>query len=309
MHHSASSTTYPVRPLSDRVDSLENLGYGIEKTDIFLHAVLWRTAPISWRTSQIAPGDAFVRHGHLSDPVAIDLASKPFPARRASPKGSGLEEIFNCCSVPDILEWVSDSPPVATSTEECFRSGEVAGHSLPDPFPRGPRESRKRQPRLRLVGRVQAREPQSLGGGKPRPRQHQASGRTLRRVASETTRPISRWSAGTSCGLIPVAAFLADREADLAGCGVPGPRRTATRTRRAWTSRSGQDAPAYPVPARWGEKDGSRDVRAFQWLVIQGRLRIAENLFLATAISRAPSGTTKRNPGLDRVNSRDVSTC
>ena len=53
MHHSASSTTYPVRPLPDRVDSLENRNYRIEKAGIFLHAVLWGTAPISRRTGEL----------------------------------------------------------------------------------------------------------------------------------------------------------------------------------------------------------------------------------------------------------------
>ena len=55
MHHLASSTTYAVRLLPDRVDALENRSYHIEKADIFLHAVLWGTAPISWRTAELLP--------------------------------------------------------------------------------------------------------------------------------------------------------------------------------------------------------------------------------------------------------------
>ena len=52
-------------------------------------------------------------------------------------------------------------------------------------------------------------------------------------------------------------------------------------------------------------KDGGRDVRAFQRLVLQRRLAMAENLSLVTAIAKS---TLRRdgngNPGIDRATGR-----
>ena len=76
MHRLASSTTYAVRLLPDRVDALENRGYPIEKADIFLHAVLWGTAPISWRTARLFYEMRSLAIVTSLTPVAMDLVSR-----------------------------------------------------------------------------------------------------------------------------------------------------------------------------------------------------------------------------------------
>ena len=75
--------------------------------------------------------------------------------------------------------------------------------------------------------------------------------------------------------IVRLELFLADLQADLAGCRVGA------------------------------GKDGGADVRAFQRLVHQQKFAMAENLSLATAIAKS---TLKRdangNPGLDKASAR-----
>ena len=101
-------------------------------------------------------------------------------------------------------------------------------------------------------------------------------------------------------------AFLADLQADLAGCRVQAAGADSYKDSEA---RDFLDRAAV----RWtiqfrrvgAGKDGGRDVRAFQRLVMQGRFAMADNLALATAIVKS---TLRRdgngNPGLDRATSR-----
>lgn len=106
--------------------------------------------------------------------------------------------------------------------------------------------------------------------------------------------------------IVPPAAFLADLQTDLAGC------RVAAAAADSYKDSEVKDfldraAVRWPVDFRrvGAGKDGGRDVRAFQRLVHQRRLVMAENLSLATAISKS---TLRRdgngNPGLDRASSR-----
>ncbi len=101
-------------------------------------------------------------------------------------------------------------------------------------------------------------------------------------------------------------AFLADLQADLAGC------RVAAASADSFKDSEVKDfldraAVRWPIEFRrvGAGKDGGRDVRAFQRLVMQGRFAMVENLSLATAISKS---TLKRdsngNPGLDRASAR-----
>ena len=101
-------------------------------------------------------------------------------------------------------------------------------------------------------------------------------------------------------------AFLGDLQNDLAGCRVEA---AAADSYKDSETKDYFDRAAV----RWAVdfrrvgagKDGGRDIRAFQRLAIQSRLRMADNLSLATAISKS---TLRRdgngNPGLDRANSR-----
>ena len=101
-------------------------------------------------------------------------------------------------------------------------------------------------------------------------------------------------------------AFLADVQADLTGC------RVAAAAADSYKDSECKDfldraAVRWPVEFRrvGAGKDGGRDVRAFQRLVQQQRLAMAENLSLVTAISKS---TLRRdangNPGLDKASSR-----
>ena len=101
-------------------------------------------------------------------------------------------------------------------------------------------------------------------------------------------------------------AFLADLQADLAGC------RVAAASADSYKDSEVKDfldraSVRWPIEFRrvGAGKDGGRDVRAFQRLVHQRKFAMAENLSLATAISKS---TLKRdsngNPGLDRANAR-----
>lgn len=100
--------------------------------------------------------------------------------------------------------------------------------------------------------------------------------------------------------------FLADLAADLAGCSIAASAADSYKDSEAkdFLDRSGL---RWPIVFRrvGAGKDGGRDVRAFQRLVVQRRLRLAENLSLVTAIAKS---TIRRdgngNPGLDKANSR-----
>ena len=101
-------------------------------------------------------------------------------------------------------------------------------------------------------------------------------------------------------------AFLADLAADLTGCRVQA---AAADSYKDGEVKDFLDRAAlrWPVDFRrvGAGKDGGRDVRAFQRLVYQRKLAMAENLSLATAISKS---TIRRdgngNPGLDKANAR-----
>ena len=101
-------------------------------------------------------------------------------------------------------------------------------------------------------------------------------------------------------------AFLGDVQTDLAGVRVES---AAADSYKDSETRDYFDRAAvrWPIDFRrvGAGKDGGKDIRAFQRLVIQQRLHMVDNLSLATAISKS---TLRRdgngNPGLDRANSR-----
>ena len=104
----------------------------------------------------------------------------------------------------------------------------------------------------------------------------------------------------------PVAAFLGDVAADLSGCRVH--RLAADGYKDAeikdFLDRAGLRWP-YEFRRVGAGKDGSRDVRALQRLVLTGRLAMRESLAFATAVAnsslrRDPNG----NPALDKATSR-----
>ena len=100
-------------------------------------------------------------------------------------------------------------------------------------------------------------------------------------------------------------AFLSDLQADLAGCRV----RAAADSYKDSEVRDFLDRAAvrWPIDFRrvGAGKDGGRDVRAFQRLVIQKRFSMIASLSLVTAVSKS---TLRRdgngNPGLDKASSR-----
>ena len=98
-------------------------------------------------------------------------------------------------------------------------------------------------------------------------------------------------------------AFLADLQADLAGC------RVAAAAADSYKDSEVKDfldraAVRWPIEFRrvGAGKDGGRDVRAFQRLVHQRKFAMGENLSLVTAISKS---TLRRdgngNPAIDRA--------
>jgi len=97
-------------------------------------------------------------------------------------------------------------------------------------------------------------------------------------------------------------AFLSDIQAALAGVRVEAAAADSYKDSEVkdFLDRA---AVRWPVEFRrvGAGKDGGRDVRAFQRLVMEGRFRMAENLSLATAIAKS---TLRRdgngNPGLDK---------
>ena len=101
-------------------------------------------------------------------------------------------------------------------------------------------------------------------------------------------------------------AFLADLQNDLAGCKV---RAAAADSYKDSEVRDFLDRAAVRWPIYFRRvgagKDGGRDVRAFQRLVHQRKLALAENLSLVTAISKS---TLRRdangNSGLDKASAR-----
>ena len=103
--------------------------------------------------------------------------------------------------------------------------------------------------------------------------------------------------------IVPLAAFLVDLQADLAGCRVAAAAADSYKDSevRDFLDRA---AVRWPIDFRrvGAGKDGGRDVRAFQRLVHQRRFAMVENLSLATAIARS---TLRRdangNPGLDKA--------
>ena len=101
-------------------------------------------------------------------------------------------------------------------------------------------------------------------------------------------------------------AFLGDVQTDLAGCRVEAAAADSYKDSEA-KDYFDRAAVRWPIDFRrvGAGKDGGRDIRAFQRLTIQSRLRMADNLSLVTAISKS---TLRRdgngNPGLDRANSR-----
>ncbi len=101
-------------------------------------------------------------------------------------------------------------------------------------------------------------------------------------------------------------AFLSDVQTDLAGVAVAGGAADSYKDSEALDFLD-RAAVRWPVEFRrvGAGKDGGRDVRAFQRLVLQGQVAMAPNLSLATAISKS---TIRRdgngNPGLDKANSR-----
>ncbi len=106
--------------------------------------------------------------------------------------------------------------------------------------------------------------------------------------------------------IVPLAAFLADLQNDLAGC------RVASGGADSFKDSEVKDfldraSVRWPIEFRrvGAGKDGGADVRAFQRLVHQRKFAMAENLSLATAISKS---TLRRdgngNPAIDRANAR-----
>ena len=100
--------------------------------------------------------------------------------------------------------------------------------------------------------------------------------------------------------------FLADLQADLAGCRVQAAAADSYKDSEV-ADFMDRATVRWPIAFRrvGAGKDGGRDVRAFQRLVMQRKLVMADNLSLATAISKS---TLRRdgngNPGLDRSTGR-----
>ena len=106
--------------------------------------------------------------------------------------------------------------------------------------------------------------------------------------------------------IVRLEMFLADLQADLAGCRVAAAAADSYKDSevRDFLDRA---AVRWPIEFRrvGAGKDGGRDVRAFQRLVHQRKLAMVENLALVTAISKS---TLRRdangNPGIDKANAR-----
>ena len=104
----------------------------------------------------------------------------------------------------------------------------------------------------------------------------------------------------------PVSAFLADVAGELDGCRVHRLAADGYKDSEVkdFVDRAGL---RWPVEFRrvGAGKDGGRDVRAMQRLVLGGRLRMHESLSLASAVmNSAVHRDQNGNPGLDRAKSR-----
>ena len=100
--------------------------------------------------------------------------------------------------------------------------------------------------------------------------------------------------------------FLADLQSELAGSRVAAAAADSYKDSEV-ADFLDRAAVRWPINFRrvGAGKDGGKDVRAFQRLVLQRKLAMAENLSLVTAIAKS---TLRRdgngNPGLDRATSR-----
>ena len=105
--------------------------------------------------------------------------------------------------------------------------------------------------------------------------------------------------------VVRAEAFLTDLQTDLAGCHVAG---AAADSYKDSEVKDFLDLAHLRWPIQFRRvgagKDGGADVRAFQRLVIQGRLKMTESLALATAISKSTLRRDENgNPGLNRASS------
>ena len=104
----------------------------------------------------------------------------------------------------------------------------------------------------------------------------------------------------------PVSAFLSDVAGELAGCRV---HRLAADGYKDSEIKDFLDRAGLRWPHEFRRvgagKDGGRDVRALQRLVLTGKLRMLESLSLSTAIANsAIRRDGNGNPGLDKAKSR-----
>ena len=104
----------------------------------------------------------------------------------------------------------------------------------------------------------------------------------------------------------PVSAFLSDLAGELEGCRV---HRLAADSYKDSEIRDFLDRAGLRWPHEFRRsgagKDGGRDVRALQRLVLTGKLRMRESLSLSTAIANsAVRRDANGNPGLDKAKSR-----
>lgn len=100
--------------------------------------------------------------------------------------------------------------------------------------------------------------------------------------------------------------FLADVQADLAGCRVQA---AAADSYKDSEVKDFLDRAAlrWPIDFRrvGAGKDGGADVRAFQRLVHQRKIQMAENVSLVTAITKSTLHRDRNgNPGIDKANAR-----
>ena len=100
--------------------------------------------------------------------------------------------------------------------------------------------------------------------------------------------------------------FLADVQTDLAGCRVQAAAADGYKDSevRDYMDRA---AVRWPIEFRrvGAGKDGGRDVRSLQRLVLNGRLKMLSSVALVTAISKSIVGRDRNgNPGLDKSTSR-----
>ena len=104
----------------------------------------------------------------------------------------------------------------------------------------------------------------------------------------------------------PVSAFLSDLAGELAGCRV---HRLAADGYKDSEIKDFLDRAGLRWPAEFRRvgagKDGGRDVRSLQRMVLTGKLRMLESLSLSTAIANsAIHRDANGNPGLDKAKSR-----